>query len=101
MQNAIKGAGMRGNIICTQCGTIGIAEKQFAGNFAVELIMWIVGFALMIVTAGVSLLIGIAYTWWRRSSAKKVCKECGGAVVWVDTPEGTRLLKLYGFVEDK
>ena len=92
---------MRGNIICTQCGTIGMANKEFSGNFAVELIMWFVGIALIPITAGISLLIGVAYTWWRRSSAKKVCKECGGLVIGVDTPEGERLLKKYGFVEER
>lgn len=92
---------MRGNIICSQCGTIGMADKQFAGNFAVELIMWILGIILIPLTAGVSLLIGVSYTWWRRSSAKKVCKQCGGPVIGVDSPAGELLLKKYGFVEDK
>lgn len=84
------------DFICTECGSSGKASLKMGGAAWVEILLWIISIALVTVTFGISLLIGIAYTISRRSNSMKVCKACKGKVIAVNSPEGKALLSKYG-----
>lgn len=90
---------IRGDVICVDCGTIGLSKTELSGSFWAELLLYIVGFGLAPATLFISVFVPIGYSFHRRSSATKVCKECGGKVVGVATPRGEKLLREFGFVE--
>lgn len=90
---------IRGDVICEDCGTIGTARTKVAGAFWVELLLYIIGFALAIPTFLISLLVPLGYSIHRRTGSSKVCKQCGGKVVSIHTPRGEKLIKEMGFVE--
>ncbi|UFH59818.1 hypothetical protein [Sulfurovum mangrovi] len=94
------GKTIRGDVVCTECGTIGFAKSEIGGSAWVEILLFIISLFLVVPTLGFSLLISIAYMFHRRQSSKKVCKKCGGKVVGVDTPMGKKIIKEMGFVED-
>lgn len=83
------------DFICTECGSAGKASLKMGGSAWAEILLWIISIALVTVTFGLSLLIGIAYTASRRSNSMKVCKVCKGKVIAVNSPEGQALLKKY------
>lgn len=87
------------DFICTECGNAGKAALKLGGSAWAEVIAWIVSFALIMVTFGLSLLIGAAYTSSRRSNETKVCKACKGKVIPVSSPEGQLMMKKYGLIE--
>ena len=84
--------------ICTECGSTGKSSLKMGGSAWAEVVAWIISIALVTVTFGISLLIGIAYTASRRSNSMKVCKACSGKVIAVQSPEGQNLLKKYGLI---
>lgn len=86
------------DFICTECGNAGKAGLKLGGSAWAEVVAWIVSLALVMVTFGISLLIGIAYTASRRSNETKVCKACKGKVIPVSSPEGQLMMKKYGLI---
>ncbi len=90
---------VRGDVICEDCGTIGMGRTKVAGAFWVELLLYIVGIALAVPTFFISLLVPFGYSVHRRTGASKVCKKCGGKVVSIYSPRGEKLIKEMGFVE--
>jgi hypothetical protein len=92
---------IRGNVICEDCGTIGTGKTKVAGAFWAELLLYIVGFIFAAPTIFISLLVPIGYSIHRRINATKVCRECGGKVIGINTPRGEKLLEQMGFEEIK
>lgn len=84
--------------ICTECGNVGKASLKLGGSAWAEVVAWMISIALIMVTFGLSLLIGIAYTASRRSNETKVCKDCKGKVIAVNSPEGQALMSKYGLM---
>ena len=82
--------------ICKDCGTIGYPQKVLSGAFWVEVLLYIVGFALIPPTFLLSLLIPIAYTVRRHTAATRVCFNCGGKMVSITTPIGEKLIEEMG-----
>jgi uncharacterized membrane protein len=92
---------IRGNVICEDCGTIGTSKTKFAGSFWVEFLLYIIGFIFAFPTLFISLVVPIGYSIYRLINYKKVCRECGGKVIGINTPRGQKLLEQMGFEEIK
>jgi len=85
--------------ICEDCGHVGKPTKRLEGAFWVEALLWIIGVALIALTAGISLLIPIGYSIRRYTAATRVCYKCGGKMISITTPRGKKLLKEMGVEE--
>lgn len=57
----------RGSMICATCYEEGPAKTVNPGNFAVELVLWLL-----------LLFPGLVYSVWRLSATYKACRACGG-----------------------
>lgn len=72
----------RGEMVCTNCGSLVSPQSKTPGSFWIELLLWL----FFIVP-------GVIYSVWRLSSVRKECPKCGGRnLVPSDTPVGMRLL---------
>ena len=92
----------KGSHICKACHSIIIPKKRVKGSFAIELLLWIVSLALVPLTLGISLLIGLSYSFWRIFNKDLVCPVCGSTeVVPIDTPVAREIIEKMGLEEVK
>lgn len=71
-------------MICERCGLVGRPRKERRGNFAIELVLWV----LFCVP-------GLIYSIWRMGAHFITCRSCGGGVVELESPRGRQLLRDY------
>lgn len=57
---------MSNEMVCTQCGHVGLPTTVTRGHFAIELILWLC-----------FLLPGIIYSVWRLATRHQACPICG------------------------
>jgi len=85
--------GMGPSQICVECGFVGSPETKAAGGgfgCLVEGILWLF-----------FIIPGLIYTVWRASTVKKVCPECGGHMIPIDSPRGRRLAEQFPETDDE
>ncbi len=61
--------------LCTSCGWCGTAKVITRGNFATELILWLV-----------FIVPGLLYSLWRLTTRYKGCPQCGANPIPIDSP---------------
>ena len=71
-------------LICSTCGILNSSERKIPGSFLIEIVLWVF-FCLP----------GLIYSLWRITSAKQVCKGCGGNPIPVRSPLGNELWARY------
>lgn len=82
--NAIR-VSSAGQKLCTACGFIGKPKSGNAGNFAVEVLLWL----LFIIP-------GLVYSLWRISNVKRTCPKCGGKeLIPPDTPMARQMIATF------
>ncbi len=86
--------------ICENCGTVGFPAKKVAGAFWIEILLYMIAIVFIPMTLFLSLIVPIAYTISRHSSAQRVCYKCGGTMIPINTPMGKKLMKDMGVVEE-
>jgi hypothetical protein len=70
-------------VICSNCGYIGSAEKKKKGHIAIEIILYLF-----------YIIPGIIYSIWRRTGRSNVCPTCKQmTLVPIESPVGQRLMK--------
>jgi RNA polymerase subunit RPABC4/transcription elongation factor Spt4 len=73
-----------GQMICTACGTRGVATRHTKGSIFIEIALWLC-----------FLLPGLIYSIWRLTSKQDVCPACGSpAMIPVNTPAGRKLVNI-------
>ena len=96
----MKSKKISGSHVCKSCHSVVVPKKEMSGTFWMELLLWLLSFALLPLTYGVSLLIGLGYSLSRYRNNKLICPVCGSDdVVPVDSPIGRKILKEEGLVE--
>ncbi len=76
---------MKGEFVCRNCGSKGLAKKTTKGSLWIEVILWLCFFVP-----------GIIYSIWRLVTRYPACKACGSPeIVPVESPKGKELVKLY------
>lgn len=92
----------RSGYVCAQCGSGGKPKRKAKGSFAVEIALWVVGFATLIFGVGFIVVIGaLIYSVWRMFGGKTmVCRSCGSAdLVPGESPRGRELLERFGYTD--
>jgi predicted RNA-binding Zn-ribbon protein involved in translation (DUF1610 family) len=81
-QNRVLG-GKTNEMVCRNCGFVGMPLRKTPGTFAIELILWL----FFIVP-------GLCYTIWRTSNRYTACPKCGARdMIPIDSPIAQKLLK--------
>ena len=74
---------MAKEMICTECGNIGVPKKITKGNFFIELILYLT-----------FIIPGIIYAIWRLTNTALICPKCGKeSMIPIDSPRGIELKK--------
>lgn len=74
---------MAKEMICTECGSIGVPKKITKGNFFIELILYLT-----------FIIPGIIYSIWRLTNTALICRKCGKeSMIPTDSPRGIELKK--------
>ena len=80
--------------VCITCTSYVNPSFKKQGFFLIEIIIWILALFIMPSTAGVSILIPIAYSVFRLVSKKIVCPKCGSAdIVLNDTTAAQEIIQ--------
>ncbi len=74
--------GMKGHMICSQCGHEGRQKQYIKGSLITEIILWLL-----------FLLPGLIYSIWRHASKVKACPKCRGAMIDTSSPVGQQMVK--------
>ena len=82
-----------GSHVCTICHSIITPKKINQGSALVELFVWIISLILITFTAGISILLAVAFSIWRVVSKKNICPECKAVdIVPIGTPVAKRII---------
>lgn len=83
----------KANMICEDCGYIGISKTKYSGSLWIEILLYLVALAVSVQTIFISLLVPFVYSIHRRSDTKEVCEKCGGNVFNIHKPRGKELIR--------
>lgn len=73
---------MKQELICTQCGHIGVPIKVTKGSILLEVLLWL----FFIVP-------GLIYSIWRLSTRYNACQKCKSSnIIPTDSPAGQKLI---------
>ncbi|MBI4916839.1 MAG: hypothetical protein HY825_13410 [Acidobacteria bacterium] len=73
---------MSAQMICPNCGTVGVPKSHTKGSFGVELLLWLL-----------FLLPGLLYSLWRLGTRYKGCAACGQpGLIPLGTPRAQEIL---------
>lgn len=68
-------------MICSNCGTIGVPKTVTEGSFFIELILWLC-----------FLIPGLIYSIWRLTKRHQACRTCGSKdLMPLNSPMGIKL----------
>lgn len=72
----------KADMVCVQCGHVGVPVMYTKGSFAIELVLWLC-----------FLVPGVIYSFWRLSNRGKMCSVCKGTqLIPVNSPMGQKLI---------
>jgi ribosomal protein S27AE len=66
--------------LCVRCGTEGYSKKHVSGSFIIELVLFmagLIGLLFFIIPGLIVLALALAYSIWRLTTKKQVCRACG------------------------
>ena len=86
--------------ICTVCNSTVIPEKQAPSSSTLELAIWEAALLSALFTFGISFLLALGYSIYRRINTKNVCSECASKEI-IRLNTSTVNKNLAGFGLDK
>ena len=80
--------------VCITCTASVNPRRKQQGSFLIEIIIWILALFITPSTAGISILIAVAYSMFRLVSKRIVCPKCMSKdIVLDDTPAAREIIQ--------